>query len=275
MSLGPALAGSLDRPTVHSALLEDNPLGDPAALRVRGPRRERGNGAAPGGLPLAGLWRAARGVACPMSSGPTTIDRVDRMISTCESPPALLVFVDATTSWGGSQFLSSPGCGRYLDYLCDEFIPFVDARYPTLPVNRPPRRMRQVFRRLSRDGDPDAQARRVRGDDLARRRRAVRVLLQPFFPVAARSLRGHSTARGSNWRLARKGPTWIGGSSLSCLLPMAPHAHTARTQILRNCRRSMPRAGRVLIVERLIPEDGSDAVPTLVSDINMLVITGR
>ncbi len=45
-------------------------------------------------------------------------------------------------------------------------------------------------------------------------------------------------------------------------------------RILRNCRRSMGRAGRVLIIERLIPEDGSDAVPALLSDINMLVITG-
>jgi hypothetical protein len=36
----------------------------------------------------------------------------------------------------------------------------------------------------------------------------------------------------------------------------------------------MARAGRVLIIERLIPEDGGDAVPTLLSDINMLVITG-
>jgi O-methyltransferase/methyltransferase family protein len=45
-------------------------------------------------------------------------------------------------------------------------------------------------------------------------------------------------------------------------------------EILRNCRRSMARAGTVLIIERLIPEDGGDAVPTLLSDINMLVITG-
>ena len=49
---------------------------------------------------------------------------------------------------------------------------------------------------------------------------------------------------------------------------------TRAATILRNCRRSMARAGRVLIIERLIPEDGSDAVPTLLSDINMLVITG-
>ena len=45
-------------------------------------------------------------------------------------------------------------------------------------------------------------------------------------------------------------------------------------EILSNCRRSMAIGGRVLIVERLIPEDGGDPVPTLLSDINMLVITG-
>jgi hypothetical protein len=45
-------------------------------------------------------------------------------------------------------------------------------------------------------------------------------------------------------------------------------------EILRNCRRAMAKKGRVLIVERLIPEDGSDPVPTLLSDINMLVLTG-
>jgi hypothetical protein len=44
--------------------------------------------------------------------------------------------------------------------------------------------------------------------------------------------------------------------------------------ILRNCRQSMVRGGRVLIVERLIPDPPGDAVPTLLSDINMLVITG-
>jgi SAM-dependent methyltransferase len=44
--------------------------------------------------------------------------------------------------------------------------------------------------------------------------------------------------------------------------------------ILRNCRRSMARGGSVLIVERLIPDEPGDSVPTLLSDINMLVITG-
>ena len=44
--------------------------------------------------------------------------------------------------------------------------------------------------------------------------------------------------------------------------------------ILRNCHRSMAGGGRVLIVERLIPDEPGDAVPTLLSDLNMLVITG-
>ena len=41
----------------------------------------------------------------------------------------VLVYVDCWTSLGGSQFLDSPGTGRYHTYLCDEIVPWVDARY--------------------------------------------------------------------------------------------------------------------------------------------------
>jgi C-methyltransferase len=44
--------------------------------------------------------------------------------------------------------------------------------------------------------------------------------------------------------------------------------------ILANCRAAMAPGGRVLVVERLIPDDPVDAVPVLLSDINMLVLTG-
>jgi S-formylglutathione hydrolase FrmB len=50
-----------------------------------------------------------------------------------DCPPALVVFVDAWTSYGGSQFLNSSSTGPYMDYLCDEVVPFVDGRYPALP----------------------------------------------------------------------------------------------------------------------------------------------
>ncbi len=66
------------------------------------------------------------------SPGPTAVERLDAMFAAGDCPPAIVVFVDAWTSRGGSQFLNSIGTGRYLDYLCDEIVPFVDGRYPTL-----------------------------------------------------------------------------------------------------------------------------------------------
>jgi O-methyltransferase domain len=44
--------------------------------------------------------------------------------------------------------------------------------------------------------------------------------------------------------------------------------------ILDRCREAMAPGGRVLIVERLIPDDPEQALPALLSDINMLMVTG-
>ena len=45
-------------------------------------------------------------------------------------------------------------------------------------------------------------------------------------------------------------------------------------RILSNCRQAMAPSGHVLIVERLIPDNPADAIPALLSDLMMLVITG-
>ena len=45
-------------------------------------------------------------------------------------------------------------------------------------------------------------------------------------------------------------------------------------QILANCRRAMAAGGRALIIERLIADNPADAVPVLLSDLNMLIFTG-
>jgi SAM-dependent methyltransferase len=45
-------------------------------------------------------------------------------------------------------------------------------------------------------------------------------------------------------------------------------------RILGACRRAMAEDGRVLIVERLIPDDPAESVPVLLSDLNMLVVSG-
>ncbi len=61
------------------------------------------------------------------------IERLDGHFAEGETPPGIVIFVDAWTRLGGSQFVNSTSTGRYLDYLCDEVVPFVDSRYPTAP----------------------------------------------------------------------------------------------------------------------------------------------
>ena len=60
----------------------------------------------------------------------------DAQFATGGAPPCILVYVDAWTSIGGSQYVDSPGTGKYHTYLCDEIVPWVDARYRTLPQAR-------------------------------------------------------------------------------------------------------------------------------------------
>jgi S-formylglutathione hydrolase FrmB len=64
---------------------------------------------------------------------PNYLENVDSLFASGDVPPTLVAFVDAWTSLGGSQFLNSPGTGRYQDYLCDEVVALVDDRYRTIP----------------------------------------------------------------------------------------------------------------------------------------------
>jgi hypothetical protein len=59
-------------------------------------------------------------------------ETADAVFAGGQAPPAIVVFVDAWTAYGGSQFVDSPGTGRYHSYLCEEVVPWVDARYRTL-----------------------------------------------------------------------------------------------------------------------------------------------
>jgi hypothetical protein len=55
----------------------------------------------------------------------------DDLFAGGDAPPCIVVWVDCWTSLGGSQFLDSPGTGKYHTYLCDEVVPWVDGRYRT------------------------------------------------------------------------------------------------------------------------------------------------
>jgi S-formylglutathione hydrolase FrmB len=128
--------GTLDRLVVESEALGDNPLGDPARRPLyvyRPPGVERDH---PRPLPSVYVIQGYTGqldmwfTRNPFQ--PTVIEAFDALFASGACPDAILVFVDAWTSYGGSQFLNSSGTGRYMDYLCDEVVEFVDSRYPTI-----------------------------------------------------------------------------------------------------------------------------------------------
>jgi enterochelin esterase-like enzyme len=129
------LAGTLDLLLVDSELLAANPLGDPSRRPLHVYRPPGVGLDHPRALPsvyvvqgyfgqLDSWWRRE-----PFE--PNVFERVDAMFAAGECPEAIVVFVDAWTSYGGSQYLNSAATGRYQDYLCDEVVSFVDDRYPT------------------------------------------------------------------------------------------------------------------------------------------------
>jgi enterochelin esterase-like enzyme len=128
------LRGTLDRLMVESERLAGNPLGDPA-------RRPlwvyRAPGVADDPVPavyvIQGFFGQLDMWANHVPFEPNMLERLDAMFADGDCPPALVVFVDAWTSYGGSQFINSTSIGPYMDYLCDEVVPFVDERYPALP----------------------------------------------------------------------------------------------------------------------------------------------
>ena len=115
----------LDELTIESEALRGNPLGDPHVrpLWVYTPPGYDGGPAIyvlQGYTGQVDMWRNRTAFR------PTIFELLDR-----EQIDARIVFVDAWTSVGGSQFVDSHGSGRYHSYLCDEIVPFVDERYET------------------------------------------------------------------------------------------------------------------------------------------------
>jgi hypothetical protein len=127
--------GSLDQLVVESELLAGNPLDDPEirplwvyrppGIELDHPRRLPSVYVIQGYTGQLDMW------ASRPTLEPTFLERLDAMFAARECPDAIVVMVDAWTSYGGSQFINSSSTGPYLDYLCDEVVPFVDERYPT------------------------------------------------------------------------------------------------------------------------------------------------
>lgn len=130
------LVGRLDRHVVAFESLRGNPLGDPheRPLNVYVPpgydddpdRRYPSVYVLQGYTGHLAMWdnRTPYRLTFP--------EAADQLFAGGEAPPVLVVFVDAWTLYGGSQFVDSAGTGAYHSYLCDEVVPWVDAHYRTL-----------------------------------------------------------------------------------------------------------------------------------------------
>jgi len=136
------LAGQLEEHVVTSELLRDNPLGDPAERPLWVYLPPGYDDADDHRYPVVyviqgytghlAMWRNRNPYRQPF---PETADAV---FARGDAPPTIVVYVDAWTSYGGSQFVDSPGTGRYHSYLCDEIVPWVDGHYRTMaePAHR-------------------------------------------------------------------------------------------------------------------------------------------
>jgi Putative esterase len=130
------LAGRLDRRLIESQLLRGNPLGDPheRPVWVYTPpgydddpdTRHPVIYVIQGYTGHVAMWANRTAYRQPF------IETADAVFASGEAPPCLVVYVDAWTSYGGSQFVDSPGTGQYHSYLCDELVPWVDEQYRTL-----------------------------------------------------------------------------------------------------------------------------------------------
>jgi len=129
------LAGNFEQLVVESELLAGNPLGDPAKRPLyvySSPGVAAGTATDVTAVyVLQGYSGQLDGWLARKPFEPLFVERLDAMFAAGDCPDAVVVFVDAWTSLGGSQFLNSSATGNYTDYLCDEIVPFIDAGYPT------------------------------------------------------------------------------------------------------------------------------------------------
>ena len=130
------LAGRIDEQVIDSELLRGNPLGDPheRPLWVYVPPGydEHPDTRYPTVYVIQGytgqvpMWGNRTPFRRPF------IETADAVFADGGVPGCVVVYLDAWTKYGGSQFVDSPGTGRYHSYLCEEVVPFVDSRYRTI-----------------------------------------------------------------------------------------------------------------------------------------------
>lgn len=120
-----------------SKALEGNPLGDPATRRVPiylpdgySPSRRY-----PTIYLLAGF--GSRGLRFLNDDlwAENIPQQMDRLISQRQVQPMIVVMPDASTRYGGSQYVNSPATGNYEDHIL-ELVGYIDGKYSTMAATQ-------------------------------------------------------------------------------------------------------------------------------------------
>jgi enterochelin esterase family protein len=124
----------VERFTIESAALRDNPLRDAATREVvvvvppgHDESKER--------LPVLVLLAPFASLGASLLNRACWDEAIDQRLArlfASGTPPALVVLPDCATRYGGSQYLNSSALGRYADHVVDEVVPEVDRRYRTI-----------------------------------------------------------------------------------------------------------------------------------------------
>lgn len=102
---------------VESPSLKKNPLGD-SPIRHNYVLQPKGDKKAyPVIFHLSGYFSTGYQQFTAKTLNQNFVEKLDQLAQKAKIPQAIHVFVEATTYWGGSQFINSPGCGMYSDYI--------------------------------------------------------------------------------------------------------------------------------------------------------------
>jgi S-formylglutathione hydrolase FrmB len=119
-----------------SKVLADNPLGDPHVRTLDvwlPPQYDNARGARfPVLFDLVSFTNSGRAHTGWRAFDENVPERAARLVHERRMAPAIIVFPDCFTAFGGSQYVNSTAIGRYADYLTRELVPFVDREFRTL-----------------------------------------------------------------------------------------------------------------------------------------------
>lgn len=112
----------------HASLI-GNPLKDPSVRHnyILSPLGKHQ------GLPvifhLSGYFSTGFHNFTPKTLNKNFVEKIDCDVGRKKMPKALHVFVEASTYWGGSQFINSFGCGSYRDAIIKDLVPAVQKTF--------------------------------------------------------------------------------------------------------------------------------------------------